>query len=145
MIGGQNLFKWCRSHDQDCHHAHIWLNSLKYFFSGTKWRKWWPLNDHQFFYRKVRFACRKKAWKLNSSGLGLRWALQDHWPTGVSFFLFPFSVFLGLWSEAESCLSDSLPNYCQNSVNVLIQQKLYSFSTDGFDVAQFSQCHGKSD
>ena len=28
MIGGQNVFKWCRSRDQDGHHVHIRLNPL---------------------------------------------------------------------------------------------------------------------
>ena len=28
MIVGQNWLKCCRSHNQDGHHAHIWLNPL---------------------------------------------------------------------------------------------------------------------
>ena len=35
--GNESVFKLFRSHDQDGHHAHIWWNPLKIFFSGT-WR-----------------------------------------------------------------------------------------------------------
>ena len=35
MVGGKS-----RSHDQDGHHTHTWINPVKVFFSGTKWKKW---------------------------------------------------------------------------------------------------------
>ena len=38
--GRQNLFILRKSPDQDGRHAHIWINPLKLFFSGTKWQKW---------------------------------------------------------------------------------------------------------
>ena len=34
--GNEFLLKWSWSHDQDGRHAHIWYNSKKIFFSGTK-------------------------------------------------------------------------------------------------------------
>ena len=34
-MGERYLFKWSRSHDQDGHHALIWMGPLQIFFSGT--------------------------------------------------------------------------------------------------------------
>ena len=69
--GNESIFKWSRSHDQDGHHAHIWLKALKILVSGTEKLmtlklglqhqvltslfKWWPWVDIDLFYSKVKF------------------------------------------------------------------------------------------
>ena len=50
MIGRQNCFKLCRSHDKDDRLADKWINPLKVLFSGTKWQTWLTLDDLQFFF-----------------------------------------------------------------------------------------------
>ena len=39
MIRGHNLFNLCRSHDQDGHHAHIWINPFKRFLLWNQMAK----------------------------------------------------------------------------------------------------------
>ena len=44
--GNKSLFIMSGSHDQNGHHAHIWLNPLNIFFSGTEWPLTLELSIH---------------------------------------------------------------------------------------------------
>ena len=68
------LYKWSRSHDQDSHHAHIWLKSFKeIFFSRTRSLMIWNtlrerLRTHKVFKKDQCFYLNYHKFSIKSYG-----------------------------------------------------------------------------
>ena len=92
MIRGQNLFKWCRSHDArwpPCPYIVKFFKNKNLEPNGENGGPW-TLDDLQFFLQKDQICLSKdnqgkRLGNKISSGLGVSWTLQDRW-----FFWFFF-------------------------------------------------------
>ena len=61
---GTEFVQMMKVNDQNGCHAHIWLNLLTIFFSKSKWRNWWPLDDLQVFLQEGQICLQKKSLEI---------------------------------------------------------------------------------